>query len=143
MNATRTALAALLALAACSNPFDTDWERRIGDIMVSADPRAPSSLQVPDTVQAGASFTARVITYGSSSCTRADGADVRVQGSVAEITPYDLHATGNAVCTADLAPFSREVQLRFGAPGTATVRVLGRPVQGAPPQVVERTVVVR
>ena len=141
MHTARNFLAlAVLALPACANPFGSGWERGVGSISTTGSPSG--SLVVPDTVQAGVAFTARVTTFGSSSCTRADGAEVRVARSVAEITPYDLEATGNATCTADLAPFPRDVQVRFDAVGTATVRVRGRPEQGAE-RVVERTVVVR
>ena len=132
----RTVLAAAcLALASCGSI--TGAERGIGTILTDDQAGGLGTLVVPDTVAAGVSFTARVTTFGSSSCTQPDGATVRVAGAVAEITPYDRRATGG-VCTADIHPFPRDVQLRFASPGPAVVRV-----RGSHSAMVERTVIVR
>ncbi|HEY0038838.1 MAG TPA: hypothetical protein VGB66_19235, partial [Longimicrobium sp.] len=99
------------------------------------------ALVVPEAVSAGVPFTITVATFGSSTCTRAAGAEVRTQGSVAEVVPYDYVAT-DGVCTADLRSFPRGVQLRFASAGPGVVRVRGVNGSGAE-VVIERTVTVR
>ena len=139
---TRSVLVAF-ALAACSSATGADRERVVGVISIYPDRETPGTLVVPDTVSAGASFTAEVTTFGSSSCTRAAGAEVSSEGRVAEIVPFDFEATGaNVVCTDDLRAFSRLVQLRFSTVCEAVVRVRGVDLWGAP-ATRERRIVVR
>ena len=117
--------AALLALSGC-DALDDRWERTLGTIDPSG--RGPMSpLIAPAHVKAGAEFTVIVATVGSSTCTRADGAEVRVIGLFAEIVPYDRRAPAGTACTDDLASNPHEVRLRFAKPGEATIRVVGRP----------------
>ena len=124
----RLAPAALLLLAACGGATDPEWRRVVG--VVDVGDGAPGALAVPDTVVAGVPFTATVTTFGSGSCTRPDGAELEVRGSVADIVPYDRDATGPRPCTDDLAPLPRDVRVRFTAPGRALVRVRGRALRG-------------
>jgi hypothetical protein len=132
--------AMLLSLAGCADPFAEDeWRRRIGVIDVGGS--QPGTLQLPDTVAIATTFTVTVRTYGSSTCTRADGARVEVEGLVAEITPYD-RVLEEGVCTDDLAPFPRVVALRFDEPGEALVRVVGRSISGFGAEI-ERSLFVR
>lgn len=94
------------------------------------DPLMPgpgSFVVAPRQTRAGAEFTVRIDTLGSSTCTRADGADIRIRGQFAEIIPYDRRAPAGAACTDDLAVHSREVRLRFAEAGDATIRVLAQP----------------
>ena len=136
---------ALLALAACANPTtsDREWKRVPGVISIYQDRETPDALVIPDTVAAGASFTAQVTTFGSGSCTRADGATVQAEGSVAEIAPFDLDVvSGSGACTNDLRAFPRDVQLRLTVPGEALVRVRGTNIFGAP-TTLERRIFVR
>ncbi|HEX8209973.1 MAG TPA: hypothetical protein VF584_07285 [Longimicrobium sp.] len=136
---------ALLALvAACSSAsMATEWRRVPGVISIYDDRETAQALTIPDTVTVGASFTARVTTFGSGSCTRADGATVQIAGSVAEIAPFDLDAVGGGgVCTDDLRAFPRDVQLRLMVPGEALVRVRGTNIFGAP-ATIERRIIVR
>ena len=136
------ALAPLLLLTACSGAtgLEPGSRRVVGVIDVGS--QSLRALAAPDTVAAGAPFVVTVTTFGSSSCTRADGAEVEVRGLVAEVVPYDREATGARVCTDDLRPFPRDVTVRFSAPGQATVRALGRGLGGGA-AVVEARVVVR
>jgi hypothetical protein len=125
-------LLGVVALPACTSPLgpDDEWQRRIGVIEIGGAQSSP--VQVPEeTVQQGVPFTITVVTFGSSSCVRADGAHVQVAGLMAQVTPYDLVAV-TGVCTEDLRPRPREVMLRFDQVGEALVRVLGRTVLGAP-----------
>lgn len=92
---------------------------------MTGDGGTPPPITLPATVKRGVSFDATVTTYGSSSCTRADGAEVQVRGLIAEVTPYDL-TNRRGICTADLRAFPRTVSLRFDEAGEATVRVNGR-----------------
>ena len=141
---TRFALLPLLALAACSSAtMAREWERVPGIISIYDDRETPQALVIPDTVTAGVNFTARVTTFGSGSCTRADGATVQITGSVAEITPFDLDAIGGGgVCTDDLRAFPRDVQLLLTVRGEGLVRVRGTNIAGAP-ATVERRIFVR
>jgi hypothetical protein len=126
----RFAPAAVLALAllpACMNLLGpgTQWQRVVGVIEIGGD--QPPPLHLPAEVRAGVPFTAMVVTWGSGSCTRADGAEVVWSAAGAQITPYDREAV-RGVCTDDLRPYPREVTLRFEQPGETEVRVVGRPI---------------
>jgi hypothetical protein len=91
----------------------------------------PPPAQAPDAVRVGEHFTVTVVSYGSSSCTRPDGAEVRVNGLTAVITPYDEQAIGKGrVCTDDLRPYPRDVSLSFEEAGQALIRVIGRSFDG-------------
>ena len=116
------ALAGVALLAGCSSVIDPGWEREVG---MTGDGGTPPPISLPASVKRGVAFDATVTTYGSSSCTRADGAEASVRGLVAEVTPYDLVNRGG-ICTADLRGFPRTVTLRFDEAGEATVRVNGR-----------------
>lgn len=140
---TRTCFALLALAAACSSSLLTEWRRVPGVISIYDDRETSQALAIPDTVTVGASFTARVTTFGSGTCTRADGATVQVAGSLAEISPFDRDVVGGpGVCTDDLRSFPRDVQLRLMVPGEALVRVRGTNIAGAP-ATVERRIFVR
>lgn len=116
-------LALILITAGCPAILGSDWVRRVGNIVAGGPGTPPITL--PATAQRGVPFTATVTTHGSSSCTRADGAEVSMQSaSTVQVTPYDLVNVAG-VCTADLHPFPREVTLRFDQAGEATIRVHG------------------
>jgi hypothetical protein len=118
---------ALVLLAGCGTVLDPEgWHREVG---MTGDGGAAPPIALPASAKRGVAFEARVTTYGSSSCTRPDGAEVRVRGLVADVTPYDSIFRGT--CTADLRSFPRAVTLRFDEAGEATVRVNGR--SGAQP----------
>ncbi|HSM72920.1 MAG TPA: hypothetical protein VK851_15380 [Anaerolineales bacterium] len=88
-------------------------------------------IDVPLEVQVNKPFTVSVTTYGSSSCTTVDGADVKITDNVAEITPYDRQPIGNDVeCTADLALHPRDIIVTLSVPGRATIRVIGQNFDG-------------
>jgi hypothetical protein len=145
MTFSRTHFVLLALTAACANPAipAREWKRVPGIISIYDGRETSHALTIPDTVAAGASFTARVTTFGSGSCTRADGATVQIEGSVAEIAPFDLDVvSGPGVCTDDLRAFPRDVQLRLAFPGEALVRVRGTNIFGAP-ATIERRIFVR
>jgi len=104
---------------------DTDeWAREVG--WLAPELSSIQMLKLPAQATAGTAFQITVTTVGSSSCTRADGADVAVSGLVADVTPWDRVAPEGTACTEDLAAFPRDVTLRFDLEGTATVRLHGR-----------------
>jgi hypothetical protein len=141
---TRFALLVLAASAACSSsPMETEWRRVPGVISIYHDRETAEALVIPDTVAAGASFVARVTTFGSGSCTRENGGTVQVSGSLVEIAPFDLIAVGGSgVCTDDLRAFPRDVQLRLTVSGEALVRLRGTNIAGDP-ATIERRIFVR
>jgi hypothetical protein len=111
----------LVGLAGCSTPTGPDHRRVIGFIN-------GGSIVAPDTVQVDSWFTATILTFGSSSCTRPDGAELTLRPSEAQVTPYDLVSIptdSRSVCTADLAPHPHPVKLRFTTAGPAIIVVLG------------------
>ena len=104
------------------NCLPTGMDRHIG--VLGPHHQADGVLAAPETVQVGRRFAVTVTTIGSSSCVEADGADVAVNGLVAEIVPYDLDYT-HGTCTMDYAPHPRLALLRFDKRGIGTVRVIG------------------
>jgi hypothetical protein len=116
----------LCGAAACSNTAEPVADRQPGIIDVYRDRSTPGVLQLPATIRAGETFLATVTTFGSSSCTQADGADVSQGFTAVEITPFDLQASEGTACTDDLHAFPRTVSLRFPSPGPALIRVRGR-----------------
>ena len=66
---------ALVSLSACASPTSPNSVRVVG-ILDGGDPDA-EVLESPDSARVGIPLVVRVTTYGSGSCTRADGADVR------------------------------------------------------------------
>ena len=117
-------LAVSAAVLECTLLTGPEWLLVRGYI----DPELGEVLVLPDTVQVDRAFGAVVTTFGSSTCTRPNGATVTVNGHTAEIVPYDSVPAPdrNLVCTADLRAFPRTVTLRFRASGVWTVRLLGR-----------------
>ncbi len=96
---------------------------------------ASAALRVPDSVDAGVAFPATVVTQGNG-CLTAAGAEARVAGLVATLTPYDMLYDGT--CPDILLAAPRTVLVRFDQPGIGTVRAVG-----ANGTTAERTVVVR
>ena len=132
----------ILVLVGCSTPAGSDgWRRTVGWV----DPTLSSIQAViaPPEVVAGRAFAVTVNTLGSSSCTRADGASVKVEGRVAEITPYDQVAPPNTPCTRDLRSFPRQVSITFATAGEAVIRVNRRRPNDGEASPYEQTIIVR
>jgi hypothetical protein len=137
------AIAAVTAVtASCSTLTDPDdrWRRQAGLIDIGSN--QPTPIELPDTIQGTGPRSVVVRTWGSSSCTRPAGADVE-QGDdyTAVIRPYDRVAI-RGICTDDLAPHPRDVEIVFDRAGTWSVRVIGRGPDGEE-AVFEAPVVVR
>ncbi len=66
----------------------------------------------------------RVTTYGGGCHSRGD-TEVRVDGMVATVTPYDYTAPPGTVCTQPLISFIHEANISFPSSGTALIRVRG------------------
>ena len=132
---------ALVSLSACASPTSPNSVRVVG-ILDGGDPDA-EVLESPDSARVGIPLVVRVTTYGSGSCTRADGADVTQFAAQADITPRDRELRDRA-CTRDLRPSTRNVTVRFTVAGRALIRVRGRRNDGTDAIVVrERFVTVR
>jgi hypothetical protein len=134
----------LVGLAGCFS-FGPDTRRVVGTI--DAGGGGFPTIVAPDTVQVGSSFTATIHSFGSSSCTTPDGVALSLSASEARVTPYDLVPADNGVaCTADIAPHSHSVELRFTRAGLATIVALGqvfdRSADGRSPGTVTKQLVV-
>lgn len=110
---------AVLSIACHSSPLEP--ARVIGNIGGQS---ATQVIDAPASASAGQSFNVTVSTFGNS-CVKAAGADVRVEGLVATITPYDVVATG-VTCLDYSKAYPRVVPLSFAQAGAATIRVQGR-----------------
>lgn len=117
--------AAIVAATSCSSVVGSDdgWHRVLGLISIGGEQQPP--VEMPDTLHGTGTASVVVRTWGSSSCTRADGAVVEYGDFTIVIRPYDRVFTGG-VCTDDLAPHPRDVQLSFDGTGAWTVQVVGR-----------------
>jgi len=130
---------AVLLTVACTSVLNpVRWERVIGITEIGGE--QPPPIQLPMVIRSGVSFPATVVTYGSGSCTRADGAEVRIIDAGLDITPYDREARGNVNCTDDLATHTRVVTLRLDSPGEAVIRVTGRTLVSNVPSIHQITV---
>lgn len=104
---------------------------------LSADLEGPSeatdgSLEVPDQVQVGETFTATIRTVGLDGCWAPVGEDVTVEGLTATVVPFDSRGDREGVvCTAALEFLDHAPQLAFQEPGEAVIRVEGRRVFGS------------
>lgn len=84
------------------------------------------AIATPPTVRVGEPFTLIVRSYGSGSCTRADGERVERSGGATHVTPLDWEAPAGTPCTRDLRYFAHEVTLRFDEPGDARIVIHAR-----------------
>lgn len=124
-------------LGGCTAELGPQYRRAIG----SGGTGLPV-IEIDAPVQAGQPSTLTVITYGSSSCTEPDGAEVTIRGMEATITPYDRYPHGKDVaCTADKMTFPRPVVVTFPEAGDATLRVRVR-TDNDDITIYERTVIV-
>ena len=123
--------AACVAALACGSTEPREG-RVVGAILPNLD-HVPI-IEVPDIIRAGEPFTAVINSFGSSSCTTPDGIDLKLRGSEATVTPYDLvPVDGETPCTADFAARPHPVELEFRSEGTARINARGRHVGGTVP----------
>lgn len=118
-------------LSACGLPKALTTEQVVGSI--PNDTPASEVIQAPATAAVNQPITLTINTYGSSSCTTPDGAQVEVDGLTATITPLDRvpRPNSNVACTADLAARPRTVTVTFAEPGEALIRVIGQGFENA------------
>jgi hypothetical protein len=125
----------LITALGCSSsaepePVPAGWSRVIGFI----NPLLSSiqMVQAPISVGAGEPFSVVVSTLGSSTCTRADGATVTMDGDLAVLTPYDRVAPAGTGCTRDLVAFPRRTTVRFAQTGVGRLQIQGQDGRGQP-----------
>lgn len=117
-------LLSVYLLSACGLPKVLTTEQVVGTIPNDA-PEA-EVIDAPDTATVNQPITLTINTYGSSSCTTPDGAQVEVNGLTATIKPLDRvpRPNSNVACTSDLAARPRPVEVTFAEPGEALIRVV-------------------
>ncbi len=135
--ATLLLMAATAPMWACDGPLDPGDERALGIIAFHGDPVV---LTVPDSVRVGDAFEVSIRTYGDG-CYRMGDTEVGANGLLAEVAPYDSHAT-KGVCAAILRSFDHRGTLTFGQSGTARVTFRGMQVPENRPISVSRDIVV-
>ncbi|MBV9772685.1 MAG: hypothetical protein JO040_01970 [Gemmatimonadetes bacterium] len=92
---------------------------------------ARAVIAAPDTVEAGAFFTATVTTIGADYCWQPADATLQLDGSTAVVTPYDsVLSYPDTGCADARRELLHPVRLRFTRPGEAVLRVRGRKVVG-------------
>jgi hypothetical protein len=119
-----TLVASIAGIVAGCNILPTDelaWRVVVGQV-IGPEP----AVEAPDSVAANTPFPIRVVTFGSSSCTRAAGVEVMPLNAVFSIVPKDSVPVGDVICTRDLHAFPREVEGSFPLPGKVVVAVSGR-----------------
>lgn len=136
------AAAALLTATAC-DILDPGWSRRLGLVMAGIPPM--TSLVAPDAVTHGIPFQITASTFGSSSCTRADGYEVTATAGAYEVRLYDQSAPPNTACTEDLRSFPRTLTVQFDQAGSAEIRVIGRGdgPDGMAPRTIRKSIIVQ
>jgi hypothetical protein len=113
-------IGAVFVATSCSGFTDSETGRVVG--IISTGGGRPTVIEAPDTVRLGLAFDAIVNSFGSSSCTTPDGVKLTLEPAVARVIPFDRVPADNSVaCTADISPRPHPVELRFTAPGTATI----------------------
>ena len=147
MKPTRAPLLAALAAASFlitgCGILEPGWSRRL-DLVTEGTPPM-TSLIAPDVVTRGIPFQITASSFGSSSCTRADGYDVTSSQVSFEVRLYDESAPPAAACTADFRSFPRTLTVQFDQPGTAVIRVSGRGNgdEGDAPKTITKTITVQ
>jgi hypothetical protein len=135
------AAASLLAAAGC-DILDPGWSRKPGLVVDGTPPL--TSLIAPDTVTRGVPFQITASSFGSSSCTRADGYQVTALSDEFEVRLFDQEAPPTVACTADFHAFPRVLTVQFDQAGMAELRVVGRGEgeEGQGPRIISKTIVV-
>ena len=124
------ALAVLIVLAGCAD----DLVVEVGVIEHYGE--APDVIDAPATAHAGETVDLRVTTFGGG-CIESAFMDVDVGVANVDLTPYDSHPA-DAICTADLRYLTHETTVTLDAPGTWTIRVHGRRLDGRGEALIEQ-----
>lgn len=117
---------ALLVVAGCRDATDPEKQRVVGLVDLLA--TSPPAVVAPAEVAANQRFAITVHTWGSSDCTKPDGGDVRIEGDLVRIVPYDIiPIPGHTdVCQDDYVARPHLFGLTLDRPGPARLRVVGR-----------------
>ena len=131
-------LSAALVLTGCE-VFEAETETDLGVVFISG---TAFQIGIPDTVEAGEPFAVNVLTYGNS-CVEFARTEIEREGDVAEIRPYDRRDTEREDCVNNSTAIAHPVTLRFGAPGRATVRIVGLRAPANEPDFYEKHIVIQ
>jgi hypothetical protein len=118
---TSVLVASLLPAACGTGPNDTHV--LLGNIDGGA---GLQLVRGPDVLSAGTPTDFVVNTFGSSSCTTPDHADVKhPEPMVFEVTPWDRVPDGNVPCTADYGERPHPITIAYPQTGTGVLRIIG------------------
>ena len=131
-------LSAGVILTGCE-VFEAETETDLGVVFVSG---TTFHIGIPDTVVAGEPFQVNVLTYGNS-CVEFARTEVEREGDFAEIRPYDRRDTESDDCVNNNTAIAHPVMLHFGAPGRATVRIVGLRAPANEPDFFEKHIVIQ
>ena len=113
---------------------------RVGSVRFYGD---TARIEAPTHVEQGARVDFFVTTYGNG-CVGRDTTITTVQGMRITIVPYQRVSRNPRLACLDILLIDRRrVQVVFGTPGSATLRVVGREEPGGRLFVLERRIVVR
>jgi hypothetical protein len=115
----------LLAVeAACTAVAGVDWTVERAVIQYSeADALA---LQLPATITSGVPVAITLRTEGTRYCTKPERTEVTAADGIVTLEPYDSVYVGNLACPSVPCDCAHVVSVTFPAPGTVTLRVIGR-----------------
>ncbi|HSJ08862.1 MAG TPA: hypothetical protein VK928_03090 [Longimicrobiales bacterium] len=124
-----TAILALALLGACSSSTDPLDDGGVpgpdGLVRVMGEIKGYNQGDPHIRIDAsGRDVTVRVTSYGGG-CHRKGDTVVKVDGLVADITPYDRTAPPGTMCTQPLLSFEHVATVRFDRTGGARIRVHG------------------
>lgn len=125
MSALAVTLGLVLGAAGCTSSTGVNEVTTIG--VIEELNTGEDAIVVPDVVQAGEEFEVTVTTSGRNSCVREDRTEVEVEGSSAEITPYDVTSErSDGGCAQVIVHLTRTETITFDEPGPALIVVYGR-----------------
>jgi hypothetical protein len=119
--ATSAVAAAALLAAGCEAFTGVGSVAEPARLVISGD---TARIAAPDSVEPGAAFEVRVVTFGGGCVRDIARTEVRDASNGVEIRPYNRREEASG-CTRDLLYLEHRAAVRLATPGIRTLRVLG------------------